>query len=261
MGQKIFKRRTECPKNTNKYYVHYSKGGYNTAVVIDKATGFVLKNSVGYSQGRFRELLEDKEVWSKIGASFAGNGETFYENAKKAGFKVGKEPKLGAIACWKQGNEYNPNDGLGHEGIIEKVESNGDVIMSQSSAFNEIWKEVKLTKSSGYKYGDGSFTFQGFVYPPVKFVEEKPTTNVTKTEETKTTTTSTSTTIKKGAKFKLKDVDVFNSEDGKTIGKRTGNYYVWSATAVLGRIRMTNSKSNCGVKGMVTFWIDKKSLK
>lgn len=60
--------------------------------------------------------------------------------------------------------------------------------------------------------------------------------------------------VKTGAKIILSDVTVYGSENGSSIGKRSGIYFVWSDEARNSRIRMTNSAARVGVKGQVSFW-------
>jgi len=67
--------------------------------------------------------------------------------------------------------------------------------------------------------------------------------------------------IKAGSAFSLKNVPVYNSESGGSIGNRTGIYRTWDSVIKNGRIRMTNSASRVGVPGQVSFWVDVKNLK
>lgn len=67
--------------------------------------------------------------------------------------------------------------------------------------------------------------------------------------------------IKAGTAYTLKDVPVYNSESGGSIGNRTGIYRTWDSVIKNGRIRMTNSASRVGVPGQVSFWVDVKKLK
>lgn len=67
--------------------------------------------------------------------------------------------------------------------------------------------------------------------------------------------------IKAGTAYSLKNVQVYNSESGGEIGKRTGIYRTWDSVIKNGRIRMTNSASRVGVPGQVSFWVDVKKLK
>ena len=66
--------------------------------------------------------------------------------------------------------------------------------------------------------------------------------------------------IEAGGKYTLNNVPVYNSGNGSTIGTRSGTYYVWSATPENGRYKMTNSPSRVGIKGQVSFFVDKKYL-
>ena len=91
--------RLMAPADNNKYFIHYTKGGYNTCILIEGNS--VLPNCVGYAQGRLREILNDKTVWSKVG-NLACNAEDWIEVAKKNGFKTGKTPKLGAVIVWSR---------------------------------------------------------------------------------------------------------------------------------------------------------------
>lgn len=67
--------------------------------------------------------------------------------------------------------------------------------------------------------------------------------------------------IKKGQAYELKNAAVYDTQTGKSIGSRTGLYYVWSADIVNGRVRMTNSEERAGVAGQVSFWVSIDALK
>lgn len=76
-----------------------------------------------------------------------------------------------------------------------------------------------------------------------------------------TPTLPTTPTIKAGTAYTLKDVPVYSSESGISIGKRTGIYRTWDNVVKNGRIRMTNSVSRVGVPGQVSFWVEVSNLK
>lgn len=67
--------------------------------------------------------------------------------------------------------------------------------------------------------------------------------------------------IKAGQAYVLKNAAVYDTETGKSIGNRTGLYYVWSSDIVNGRVRMTNTEARTGAAGHVSFWVDTESLK
>lgn len=58
-------------------------------------------------------------------------------------------------------------------------------------------------------------------------------------------------------KFNLLNVPVYKDAYSESIGTRTGVYYLWSGEIINGRVRMTNSPQKAGVKGQVSFYVDK----
>ena len=234
-----FSARTTAPSASNKYFINYQKGGYNTAIMIDKASGSVLPNCVGYAQGRFREICKDQKVWSKIGSNLAGNAETFYNAAKNAGMKVGQTPKLGAIIVWE-----GKGSAAGHVAIVEEIKSNGDIVTSNSAYGGTRFYMKELTKASGYLYvTDGSRPLLGFVYQDIEFESETPSEVPTES-------------IVAGKKVTLKNTKCYSSESAKTsYGVKSGTFYLWDNVVKSGRIRITNASSRVGVAGQVTCWV------
>ena len=49
------------------------------------------------------------------------------------GYKRGSTPKLGAIACWSLGVVGIGNDGAGHVAVVEQINSDGSIIVSESN--------------------------------------------------------------------------------------------------------------------------------
>jgi surface antigen len=175
----IYSPRVEAPSTTNKNFIHTSFKGYNKCIIINNKTGSVLSNCVGYSWGRWREILGYAPRLSK------GNAEDWWGNTTD-GYKRGQTPKLGAVMCWKKGQTWNGNDGYGHVAIVEEIKSNGDVIVSESMYGSVRWRRHTYTKTSNYYLGSG-YVFQGFIYLPIDFEEPKITTTY-KTGEYKVNT-------------------------------------------------------------------------
>lgn len=171
----IYKPRTTGPAANNKYYIHYSKGGYNTCKIINKSTGSCLPNCTAYAQGRMLENTNCNKVNWKLPAGYA---EDWFETAKKNGLQTGLTPKLGATICWKQGKTHNTKDGCGHVAEVIEIKSNGDIKCGQSADGGKTFYITTVTKSSGYSYNGKQF--QGFIYCGVEF-ETKPTFIVGKT--------------------------------------------------------------------------------
>lgn len=177
----IFTPRLEAPDRDNKFYIPDEKGGLNPC--IPRGDGnFCLPNCVGYGFGRAMEIC------NKYLPLPTNNAEDWYDTAKKK-FKTGSTPKLGAIACWRQGKNYNGNDGCGHIAVVEKIYSDGKILTSNSNYYGDEFylKEYKAP------YKISGFEFLGFIYLPYEFetytkgdyivntavlnVREKPTTS------------------------------------------------------------------------------------
>lgn len=148
-----FKARTTAPSTTDKNWIHTSKGGKNSCILVSGNS--VLPNCVGYAWGRFMEILGSTPKLSR------GNAEDWWNY--KDGYKRGSTPKLGAVACWRKGKVGTGADGAGHVAIVEKIYSDGSILISESGYKSFRFRTTKLAK--GYKYFTG-YTFQGFIYNP-----------------------------------------------------------------------------------------------
>lgn len=153
-----FVRRTGRPGVSNRYYIKTTYHGYNKCILVNRLTGSVLPNCVGYSWGRFCEC--QKITSCKLSTGDAGNW--YY---KKDGYKRGKTPKLGAVICWSD------SQGAGHVANVEYIYPNGNIITSNSAWNGSYWFEKELKKSNNYYFG-ATYTFQGFIYPTVEFTDD-----------------------------------------------------------------------------------------
>lgn len=156
-------KRTKQPDKSNKYY--------NTNINPFVSAGYGMfqnnGNCTAYAYGRFFEVIGSKPKLS------TGNAENWY--GKNDGYKRGKTPKLGAVICWSKGQAGKSSDGAGHVGVVEEIKDNGDIVISNSGWKQFIFKTKTITKASGYMTGlSSSYKFQGFIYPPIEFEEEKP---------------------------------------------------------------------------------------
>lgn len=153
--------RTTAPSTTDKHWIKTTKGGYNECILISGNS--CLPNCVGYSWGRWYELLGNRPKLSR------GNAENWYGYSD--GYKRGNTPKLGAVICWRKGKAGNSNDGAGHVAIVEKINSDGSILLSESCYGGSRFKTRTVKKSNNYYLGS-KYTFQGFIYLPIEFEEE-----------------------------------------------------------------------------------------
>jgi len=157
----LYYARLTAPSYQDKNWIYYSMNGYNYCIKIGN-DGSVLPNCVGYAWGRWRELLG---AYHKLSRS---NAENWWGNTSD-GYERGQTPKVGAVICWRKGQAGNAADGAGHVAIVEKINSDGSILISQS-AYNgtRFW-----TQTMKFPYNVGStYHFQGFIYNPNKYDEE-----------------------------------------------------------------------------------------
>lgn len=162
----LYNPRLTSPSDSDLNYKHYTMGGYNYCIKI-RDNGSVLPNCVGYAWGRWRELLGAFHKLSR------GNAENWYPNTGD-GYQRGQVPKLGAVICWRKGQAGNPNDGAGHVAIVEKINGDGSITISNSAYSGT--KFYLMTLKAPYNVGTNYF-FQGFIYNPNEYTNEevKPT--------------------------------------------------------------------------------------
>ena len=163
----LFIPRLEAPNDaTNKYYRTKSAGGWNPAIegnkdYSDHVAGSVLRNCVGYANGRFNE----EAGYGKCKYTYAGNAENFWSKMSSS-LERGQTPRVGAIMCWRTGKAGVSSDGVGHVAIVEKVISDTEVLVSESGWNSYHWKLTTRKKGSGNWGASSSKTFQGFIYNP-----------------------------------------------------------------------------------------------
>lgn len=166
-----FTPRLSAPSTTDKNWIHYTKGGYNYCIRISGNS--CLANCVGYSFGRWREILGKKPKLS------LGNAENWW--GYNDGYQRGQTPKLGAVACWRKGKAGVASDGAGHVAIVERINADGSVTFSNSSYGGRRFWLCTLKKP--YYFGT-NYEFQGFIYLPIDFDSEPvqtPTKQITYT--------------------------------------------------------------------------------
>lgn len=179
-----FKPRTSAPSTSDPNWIHTSKGGKNSCILISGKS--VLPNCVGYAWGRFMEILGKTPKLSR------SNAENWW--SYKDGYKRGQTPKLGAVMCYRKGKAGVGSDGAGHVLIVEKIYSDGSVLASQSGyKSSRFWTSV-IPKGYALK----GYVFQGFIYNPA--VKETTTVSKQKTYITgKNYTLTTALKVRAGA--------------------------------------------------------------
>lgn len=153
-----FNPRMSAPSSNDKNWIHYTASGYNYCIKVNGNS--CMPNCVGYAWGRWRELLGAYHRLSR------NNAEVWYKNTSD-GYSRGQEPKVGAIACWEGVGSL-----AGHVAVVEQVNSDGSIVTSNSGYKSTYFWTQKIKKP--YSIGS-SYKFQGFIYIPMTFDEDKPT--------------------------------------------------------------------------------------
>ena len=152
-----FRPRLSAPGYSSKYW--YSLNPFYHA-------GYGLPNCTCYAWGRFYEILGRKPVLS------LGNAEDWY--SKNDGYSRGSTPRLGAVICWRKGRAGYGGDGAGHVAVVEKIYSDGSILISQSG-----WRSARFWMSVVKKgYYRSGYVFQGFIYNPAVTGSETSSANV-----------------------------------------------------------------------------------
>lgn len=158
----MFKPRLTKPEKGNKFYITVSAGGYSRAIVGKPADPDcnVLSNCVGYAFGRFHEIQNN----TKMNCFDPVNAENIFANAIAHGMKSGSTPKLGAAIIWQKGATLSQGDGAGHIAIVEQINADGSIVVSESgwNCSNPFWTS---TMKPPFSYGTG-YKLLGFIYQP-----------------------------------------------------------------------------------------------
>lgn len=146
------------------YYRTIATGGWSPCIEGNNAYGLrpfpgsVLPNCVGYTVGRFNELLGLNDC------TWLGSTDAKYmlSLAISQGLQTGDEPVLGGVICWD-------SSGDGHCAVIEMVIDN-DTVRTSESGWNYQGPDI-ITHHMRYRVGGDFFyapgyTYQGIIYPP-----------------------------------------------------------------------------------------------
>lgn len=141
-----FTPRLTAPSRNDAYYYRNN---------IFYQSGYGMPNCTAYAWGRFYEISGERPKLC------TGNAGDWYPYNKRVGpYTYGSTPQLGAVACWSRPG------GAGHVAIVEQINSDGSVVMSES-AYRSWNFKVRTHTPPNYRNMLGSaYVFQGFIYNP-----------------------------------------------------------------------------------------------
>lgn len=183
----MYTPRLTIPERGNPYYNTKRNGGYSNAIV-GKPTeqGLdVLRNCVGYAYGRFNEIGN----YGYMKYLKPVNAEQFIIAIEKyhQGLEIGMTPKLGSCMVWSQGSTGTGNDGAGHVAIVEKINTDGTIVTSESgyNAKRAFWTQTRNNNDGRWQQGK-RYNFLGFIYNPAVADFPEPTYYIVKRGDTLT---------------------------------------------------------------------------
>ena len=146
--------RLTVPNNYDPHYTRITYGGLNPCIAGDPEawTGSALANCVGYSTGRWYELLGYNPHLCPYDAK--------YWWSYNDGYSRGNVPQLGAIICFDSSN-------AGHVAVVEQIIDSNTIVTSNSAYHQTIFYTQTLYRSNNWTW-NSSFTFQGFIYLPTE---------------------------------------------------------------------------------------------
>ena len=160
-----FTPRMSRPTAGNKYYITKGRGGYSNAIQGSPTDSScdVLSNCVGYAYGRFNEI----GGYGYCKYLVPTNAENFIEYAEEQGLKISQSPSLGACMVWRAGASLSGSDGAGHVAIVERINSDGSIVTSESgwNCSNPFWTETRY-KGNGNWGMNSNYAFRGFIVNP-----------------------------------------------------------------------------------------------
>lgn len=162
-----FRKRVSQPESDNKHFFSSENLAYGTENV---------GQCTWYAYGRGNEILETAGSNLRLWPSYPNAGD-WYTNNKSFGTKGFKSstdvnsPKPGAIIVWTDNGTSWGCSGCGHVGVVEAVNSDGTVDISEAnisgikSSENPYgWQYVSNMSISDISYRWGGYTFVGYIY-------------------------------------------------------------------------------------------------
>lgn len=134
---------------------------YNSNLNPYYYSGWGMPNCTAYAWGRAWEIMGGQNGPYPNGVPLdpSENAEEWWNYPD--GWARGSTPRLGAIACYKDGDF----SGWGHVCVLER--DNGDNTWTVSeSAYNGYYFRSSHSIADNGDYGYGNYIFQGFIYVP-----------------------------------------------------------------------------------------------
>ncbi len=149
-GTRILIPNGVLPTNERPGYVAASSSRYNGGITISSIPATIYGgNSYAYGYCTAYAFNRRAELGKPIGSNW-GNAESWATYARAGGFVVDKTPAAGAV--FQTGGGYS---GLGHVGVVERVNADGSVYVSEMNyaGWNVIsYRTIPASQVGNYNY-------------------------------------------------------------------------------------------------------------
>lgn len=151
-----FFERTSAPTEETRYYK--TNNPFFPTYSMFRNNG----NCTDYAYFRFKEAnaLESCKLPTC-------NAESWFN--KSMPYAKGNTPKVGAVVVWAKGKVGVSEDGAGHVAFVERVNTDGSILISESGWKSFLWK----TRTLKAPYTINGYTLLGFIYSPNEFETPK----------------------------------------------------------------------------------------
>ena len=140
--------------------------------------GYGMPNCTCYAWGRFWEIGDPNSqgINKPVNLPTGDGGQWWSMNQQSGAYQSGQTPMLGAVICFE-----DKNGGSGHVAVVEEIDSNGNLVCSNSAWQSTFFFLSNVNLLDGYDWSH--YRFQGFIYNPnVSPVPPTPTGTVGKKE-------------------------------------------------------------------------------
>ena len=122
--------------------------------------GYGMPNCTAYAWGRFWEIAGGTSARKPTLST--GNAEDWYSHTSDGYTRNRRTPKLGAIACYRDGI-YS---GYGHVAVVEAIYQDGSFLVSESAYEGYFFRATHICQANGTYDDVSGYVFQGFIYNP-----------------------------------------------------------------------------------------------
>lgn len=148
--------------NTLEYYIPLQQVGEGNPFENYDPVDDIYGNCTWFAFGRFWECGTPPTLPHLP----TGNAGDWY-NAND-GYERGLTPRLGAVICFRGGNQSAGFSGLGHVAIVEEIHADGTITVGESGWSAYDWRLNTRDPAESYPYSNSweQYEFQGFIYNP-----------------------------------------------------------------------------------------------